>query len=53
MNPEAYRGRNIIEHGYSDIKQWRRLTTRYDKCTLTYRAGTVLRATTQWLNHLL
>lgn len=35
------------------MKQWRGLVTRYDKLALTYRAGTVLRAIIQWLNHLL
>jgi len=48
----AYRGRNVIERGYSDVKQWRGLATRYDKLGLTYRAGAVLRAIIQWLNHL-
>lgn len=53
LDTEAYRGRNVIERGYSDVKQWRALATRYDKLALTYRAGAVLRAVTQWLNHLL
>lgn len=53
LDAESYRGRNVIERGYSDVKQWRGLATRYDKLALTYRAGTVLRATIQWLNHLL
>ncbi|WP_156515278.1 IS5 family transposase [Dietzia timorensis] len=53
LDVEAYRGRNVIERGYSDVKQWRGLATRYDKLALTYRAGTVLRAIIQWLNHLL
>src|SRR5699024_10801223 len=53
LDVEAYRGRNVIERGYSDVKQWRGLATRYDKLGLTYRAGAVLRAIIQWLNHLL
>lgn len=53
LDVEAYRGRNVIERGYSDVKQWRGLATRYDKLGLTYRAGAVLRAIVQWLNHLL
>ncbi|MFD8879947.1 MULTISPECIES: IS5 family transposase [Corynebacterium] len=52
LDMEAYRGRNVIERGYSDVKQWRGLATRYDKLGLTYRAGAVLRAIIQWLNHL-
>ena len=35
------------------MKQWRGPATRYDKLGLTYRAGAVLRAIIQWLNHLL
>lgn len=52
LDTEAYRGRNVIERGYSDVKQWRGLATRYDKLGLAYRAGAVLRAISQWLNHL-
>lgn len=47
LDMEAYRGRNVIERGYSDVKQWRGLATRYDKLGLTYRAGVVLRAIVQ------
>ena len=53
LDQEAYRGRNIVERGFSDVKQWRGLATRYDKLALTYRAGVVLRAVAQWLNHLI
>lgn len=35
------------------MKQWRGLATRYDTLGPTYRAGAVLRAIIQWLNHLL
>lgn len=53
LDVEAYRGRNVIERGYSDVKQLRGLATRYDKLGLTYRAGAALRAIIQWLNYLL
>lgn len=53
LDTEGHLGRNVIERGYGDVKQWRGLATRYDKLALTYRAGTVLRAIIQWLNHLL
>lgn len=53
LDVEAYRGRNVVERGFSDVKQWRGLATRYDKLALTYRAGVVLRAVTQWLKHLI
>ena len=45
-------GLDVIERGYSDVKLWRGLATRYDKLGLTYRAGAVLRAVIQWLTHL-
>ncbi|GGA66562.1 hypothetical protein GCM10011490_16510 [Pseudoclavibacter endophyticus] len=48
----AYRGRNVIERGDSDVKQWRGLATRYDKLGLTSSAGAVLRAIIQWLQRL-
>ena len=53
LDVEAYRGRNVVERGYSDVKQWRGLATRYDTLALTYRARTVLRTAIQWLKHLL
>lgn len=52
LDMEAYRGRNVIERGYSDVKQRRGLATRYDKLGLTYRAGAVLRAIVQLLKQL-
>lgn len=52
LDTETYRRRNVVERGYSDVKQWRGLATRYDKLALTYRAGALLRAVTQWLKHL-
>src|SRR5699024_10473018 len=53
LDVEAYRGRNVIERGYSDVKQWRGLATRYDKLGLTSRAVAVLRAFFLWFHHLL
>ena len=47
-----YRGRNVIERGFCDTKQWRGLATRYDKLALVYRGGAVLRAITLWLKAL-
>ena len=45
-----YRGRNDIERGFCDTKQWRGLTTRYDKLAVVDRGGAVLRAITLWLH---
>ncbi|GAA1306456.1 transposase [Brachybacterium tyrofermentans] len=53
LDEDAYSGRNVVERGFSDVKQWRGLATRYDKLALTYRTGVVLRAVTQWLKHLI
>ncbi|MEV1295683.1 transposase [Pseudonocardia sp. NPDC049635] len=47
-----YRGRNLVERGFCDVKQWRGLATRYDKLALTYRGGVVLKAIVTWLRAL-
>lgn len=52
LDVKAYRVRNVIKRAYSDMEQWRGLGTRYDRIALTCRAGTVLRAIIQRLNHL-
>jgi len=46
---DDYKGRNVVERGFNETKQWRGLATRYDKLALTYRGGVVLRAITIWL----
>jgi transposase len=48
----AYRGRNVIERAFNDIKRWRGLATRYDKHATIYRGGLVLAAALPWLNNL-
>lgn len=52
FDAEKYRGRNVIERGYSRMKQWRGLATRYDKLAIVYRAAIVLNAAIAWLQHL-
>lgn len=32
---EDYKGRNVVERGFNEHKQWRGLATRYDKLALT------------------
>jgi len=49
---EDYKGRNVVERNFNNIKQWRGLATRYDKLAIVYRAAAVLRAITLWLPHL-
>lgn len=52
FDAEDYRGRNVVERNFNNIKQWRGLATRYDKLAIVYRAAAVLRAITLWLPHL-
>ena len=52
FDPDAYRGRNVVERRYCPIKQWRGIATRYDKHALTYRAAVVLNAVIAWTAHL-
>lgn len=47
-----YKGRNVVERGFNEDKQWRGLVTRYDKLARNYRGGAVLRAITIWLKRL-
>lgn len=49
---EDDKGRNVVERGFNEDKQWRGLATRYDKLALTYRGGAVLRVITLWLKRL-
>ena len=52
FDADNYKGRNVIERGFCDTKQWRGLATRYDKLAVTYRGAAVLRAITLWLKRL-
>lgn len=52
FDAEKYRGRNVVERGYSRLKQWRGLATRYDKLATIYRAAVVLNGVIAWLKHL-
>jgi transposase len=47
-----YRGRNVVERGFSDLKQWRGMATRYDKLAIVYRAAAVLNAVIAWSRRL-
>ena len=44
-----YRGRNVVERFFNQLKQWRGLATRYDKHAVIYRGGVVLAAILTWL----
>jgi len=44
FDPELYCNRNTVERGFSRLKQWRGIATRYDKYALTYLGGVTLAA---------
>jgi transposase len=44
FDPEAYRGRNVVERAFGRLKGWRAIATRFDKHARNYRAGIVLAA---------
>jgi putative transposase len=46
FNAEDYKGRNVVERNFNDVKQWRGVATRYDKLAIVYRGAAVLRAIT-------
>jgi putative transposase len=49
FDTQAYKGRNVVERSFNNVKQWRGLATRYDKLAIVYRGAAVLRAITLWL----
>ena len=49
FDPEAYKGRNVVERSFNDLKQWRGLATRYDKLALDLPRRRRPRAITIWL----
>jgi len=52
FDAQDYKGRNVVERNFNNVKQWRGLATRYDKLAIVYRAAAVLRAITLWLPRL-
>ena len=49
FDAKDYKGRNVVERGFNQFKNWRGLATRYDKHALVFRGGLVLRAILLWL----
>jgi transposase len=39
----------VVERRFNLLKQWRGLTTRYDKLAIVYRSAVVLHAVTTWI----
>jgi putative transposase len=52
FDASRYRDRNVVERSYNAIKQWHGLATRYDRLSITYRAGLLIRAAVLWLQAL-
>ena len=46
---EVYKQRNLVERLINQLKQFRRLATRYEKRAANYRAMWVIAATLLWL----
>lgn len=47
---QRYRGRNVVERCFNQLKQWRGIAMRSDKTARNYHAGICLAATLHWLN---
>lgn len=47
---QRYRGRNVVERCFNQLKQWRGIAMRSDKTARNYHAGLCLAATLYWLN---
>jgi transposase len=45
----TYARRNVVERCVNRLKQWRAVSTRYDKRAVNYRAGVVLASLMIWL----
>lgn len=52
LNAQSYRGRNVVERRFCDLKQWRGIATRFDKHAIAYRAAVSLNAVIVWTEHL-
>ncbi len=47
----AYRGRNVVERAFNQLKNWRGIATRYDKQAIVFRGAVVLASILLWLRH--
>lgn len=50
FDSDTYKQRNVVEHAFGLVKQWRGIATRYDKHAVNYRGGVVLAALLTWLD---
>jgi transposase len=49
LDADLYKQRHLVECGFSKLKQFRRVATRYEKTARNYRAVIALAATILWL----
>ena len=42
FDPEAYKGRNVVERCFNKLKWWRGIATRYDQTARSYLAATLV-----------
>jgi transposase len=49
FDSEAYKGRNVVERGFNQLKNWRGLAMRSDKTARNYMAAVQLAASLAWL----
>jgi len=49
FDAEDYKGRNVVERNFNDVKQWRALATRYDKHARNYLGALTLAALLTWI----
>jgi transposase len=46
---QRYRGRNVVERRFYELKQWRGIAMRSDKLARNYHSGLCLAAALRWL----
>jgi Transposase DDE domain len=49
FSPHLYRARNLVERFFNNVKQFRRVATRYDKLAANYLAFVQLASIRLWL----
>jgi transposase len=53
FNAANYKGRNVVERRFCDVKQWRGHATRHDKLAVMFRAAVMLNAVIAWTQRCL
>ena len=52
FHAQDYRGRNVIERSFNQLKQWRGIATRFDKLATVYRAAILIHDVITWTKAL-